>query len=49
MRRLRAAGHASDEAGLKRSVLTTYGLVRLTTRADEYLGLAYGLLDAPAA
>ena len=49
MRRLRAAGHASDEAGLKRSVLTTYGLVRLTTRADEYLGLAYGLLEAPGA
>jgi len=49
MRRLRAAGHASDEAGLKRAVLTTYGLVRLTTRADEYLGLAYGLLEAPGA
>jgi hypothetical protein len=49
MRRLRAAGHASDEAGLKRAVLSTYGLVRLTTRADEYLGLAHGLLDAPAA
>ncbi len=47
MRRLRAAGHASDEAGLKRAVLTTYGLVRLTGRADEYLGLAHGLLDAP--
>jgi hypothetical protein len=44
MRRLRDAGHADDEAGLKRAVLQTYGLVRLTQRADEYLGLAHGLL-----
>ena len=44
MRRLRAAGYADDEAGLKRAVLTMYGLVRLTQRADEYLGLAYALL-----
>jgi dethiobiotin synthetase len=44
MRRLRAAGYADDESGLKRAVLTTYGLVRLTQRADEYLGLAYALL-----
>ena len=42
MRRLVAAGHPRD--GLKRSVLTTYGLVRLTSRADEYLGLALDLL-----
>ena len=48
MRRLRAAGHASGEAGLKRAVLGAYGLVRLTGRADEYLGLAHGLLE-PAA
>jgi len=41
MRRLRAAG----ETELKRAVLRTYGLVRLTQRADEYLGLALGLLD----
>ena len=39
MRRLRDAG-ASD---LKRAVLDTYGLVRLTTRADEYLGQALEL------
>ena len=42
MRRLLAAGHPRH--GLKRSVLTTYGLVRLTARADEYLGLALDLL-----
>jgi hypothetical protein len=35
---------ARDEAGLKRGVLQAYGLVRLTTRADEYLGLAAGRL-----
>jgi hypothetical protein len=45
MRRLQANG-ASGEAALKRGVLAAYGLVRLTTRADEYLGLALGLLDA---
>jgi hypothetical protein len=44
MRRLRDAGHARDEASLKRAVLSTYGLVRLTQRADEYLGLAAGLI-----
>jgi hypothetical protein len=44
MRRLRTAGYAGDEAALKRAVLTTYGLVRLTQRADEYLGTAFGLL-----
>jgi hypothetical protein len=26
-------------------VLNAYGLVRLTSRADEYLGLALGLAD----
>jgi hypothetical protein len=36
MRRLRGAG-ATD---LKRAVLDTYGLIRLTGRADEYLGRA---------
>jgi hypothetical protein len=35
---------ARDEAALKRGVLQAYGLVRLTTRADEYLGLAAGRL-----
>jgi hypothetical protein len=43
MRRLRAAG----ETELKRGVLRTYGLVRLTQRADELLGLALGLIDTP--
>jgi hypothetical protein len=43
MRRLRDAG-ARDEAGLKRGVLQAYGLIRLTTRADEYLGQALGRL-----
>jgi hypothetical protein len=33
MRRLRDSGHSE----LKRAVLSTYGLVRLTQRADEYL------------
>jgi hypothetical protein len=44
MRRLRASGAGSSDADLKRAVLSAYGLVRLTTRADEYLGLAIGLL-----
>jgi hypothetical protein len=44
VRRLRAAGAAgSDDAETKRAVLNAYGLVRLTSRADEYLGLALGL------
>jgi hypothetical protein len=46
MRRLRDARGARGKAELKRAVLSTYGLVRLTTRADEYLGLALGLMDA---
>jgi hypothetical protein len=44
MRRLRDGHGVHGEAELKRAVLSTYGLVRLTTRADEYLGLAHGLL-----
>ncbi len=36
MRRLRDAGHQE----LNRAVLSTYGLVRLTQRADEYLAAA---------
>jgi hypothetical protein len=44
MRRLRASRHLPDDASLKRAVLDAYGLVRLTSRADEYLGLAIGLL-----
>jgi hypothetical protein len=43
MRRLAGTGLSGD-AALKRGVLQAYGLVRLTTRADEYLGLALGLL-----
>lgn len=45
VRRLRAARGIADATGLKRAVLSTYGLVRLTTRADEYLGLALDLAD----
>jgi AAA domain len=45
VRRLRAAGAAREEHETKRAVLNAYGLVRLTSRADEYLGLALGLAD----
>ena len=48
MRRLRAAHGVSDETGLKRAVLSAYGLIRLTARADEYLGLALDLAGEPA-
>ena len=48
MRRLRAAHGVGDATGLKRAVLTAYGLVRLTARADEYLGLALDLAGEPA-
>lgn len=41
MRRLRAAGHTAD---LKRAVLDTYGLVRMTARAESYLSAAEELL-----
>ena len=34
---------AKSLAELKRAILSTYGLVRLTGRADEYLGLAIDL------
>lgn len=40
---LRAARGTADPTELKRAVLSTYGLVRLTSRADEYLGLAIEL------
>ncbi|HEX4718447.1 MAG TPA: AAA family ATPase [Thermoleophilaceae bacterium] len=40
---IRGAHGASDPTDLKRAVLSTYGLVRLTSRADEYLGLAIDL------
>jgi hypothetical protein len=41
MRRLRAAGHGGD---LRRAVLDTYGLIRMTARAEQYLTTAEGLL-----
>ena len=44
MRRLRAEGAGGD---LKRAVLDTYGLVRLTGRADEYLERALALAGEP--
>jgi dienelactone hydrolase len=40
---LPAAGGTRDPTELKRAILATYGLVRLTGRADEYLGLAIDL------
>jgi dethiobiotin synthetase len=45
IRRLRSAGSAREPAEAKRAVLNAYGLVRLTSRADDYLGLALGLAD----
>jgi hypothetical protein len=45
VRRLRSAGGARGATEAKRAVLNAYGLVRLTSRADEYLGLALGLAD----
>jgi hypothetical protein len=44
MRRLRAGHTATRPNELKRAVLDTYGLRRLTARADEYLGAAVDLL-----
>lgn len=41
MRRLTATGQAED---LKRAVLTTYGLTRMTARAEQYLTTAEELL-----
>jgi len=46
--RLRSARGVSGELDLKRAVLGAYGLVRLTTHADEYLGLALGLAEGTA-
>jgi hypothetical protein len=43
VRLIRAERGTSDPTDLKRAILTTYGLVRLTGRADEYLGLAIDL------
>jgi hypothetical protein len=41
--RLRTARGTGDPTELKRAILATYGLVRLTGRTDEYLGLAIDL------
>jgi len=41
MRRLQVAGRGDD---LKRQALTTYGLTRMTARAEQYLTTAEGLL-----
>jgi hypothetical protein len=41
--RLRSARGVNGATEIKRAVLGAYGLVRLTTRADEYLGLALDL------
>jgi hypothetical protein len=46
MARLRAARGIGDDIEMKRAILSTYGLMRLTSRADEYLGLAIGLSSA---
>ena len=43
--RIRAARGNLDVTEMKRALLSTYGLMRLTARADEYLGLALGLGD----
>ncbi len=45
IRRLRAARGTLGSAEVKRAILDSYGLVRLTAEADEYLGLALGLAD----
>jgi hypothetical protein len=45
LRRLRAARAIAGATESKRAVLDAYGLKRLTTRADEYLGLALGLAE----
>jgi dethiobiotin synthetase len=42
-RRMSTARGTADATELKRAILSTYGLVRLTSRADEYLGLALDL------
>jgi AAA domain len=45
IRRIHGATGERDAVALKRAVLGAYGLVRLTTRADEYLGLALDLAE----
>jgi hypothetical protein len=41
--RLRAARGIGDDTEMKRAILSAYGLMRLTSRADEYLRLALQL------
>jgi dethiobiotin synthetase len=43
VRLIKGSRGISDPTELKRAILNTYGLVRLTSRADEYLGLAIDL------
>ena len=43
VKRIRSSRGDADATELKRAILNTYGLVRLTGRADEYLGLAIDL------
>ena len=43
VKRLRAARGIEEPTELKRAILSAYGLSRLTSRADEYLGLALDL------
>jgi len=43
--RLRGSTATREPLALKHAVLDAYGLVRLTARADEYLGLALDLAD----
>jgi hypothetical protein len=43
VRLIRADGAGAGPTELKRSILNAYGLVRLTGRADEYLGMAIDL------
>jgi hypothetical protein len=48
MRRIRSARGIAGENDLKRAVLSTYGLIRMTAKADEYLGRAHGLMSGAA-
>jgi hypothetical protein len=43
IRRIRTTHRIDGDAALKRAVLSTYGLKRLTGKADDYLGLALDL------
>ena len=44
-RLIRTSSGNAEATEMKRAILSTYGLVRLTSRADEYLGLAIDLVD----